>query len=498
MKSQTEGRAYKFMRATFRFIIALLVLLGSGLGLAQEYEITFGPMIEAYVGQNNLMIPITITNLQPVEYIHISLSYDPSLLQAVAVAPAIFFQGVHFDLNTAGKMTIELDRDLVPPPFVPPIPVGETTVAYITMNVAVNNLGRDIGTPLLFLEDPNTPYPDNLFLLDNGYFIVPPMLTLTNGMIYIFEPLYGDVNINNDPFEVGDAVSLVNYFIGCINLSPRQKANSDCNRDNIQATIADLVYMLRIINGEPDTLRRILSPLLQPDITQTPTPKTTNSLDNFAKLTIYLYCSEPLGGFCFSLKVPEAVDRVRDGVMGVNAGNLLLASGKRSDTLTFVGYSLTEDNLPQGYFMLMELPFEAHSNVSADDFEILSADFSNASGSKINAAIKLIAGKWGENEADADTQSNIAPGEIIAYPNPFNSTVSIRFASPKPQQIAIEIYDMLGRKVSMLSDGFFTEGEHTVIWNGTNQNGAPVAAGVYLCRLKSQTEDTTLKLNYMK
>jgi hypothetical protein len=114
------------MRATFRFIIALLVLLGSGLGLAQEYEITFGPMIEAYVGQNNLMIPITITNLQPVEYIHISLSYDPSLLQAVAVAPAIFFQGVHFDLNTAGKMTIELDRDLVPR-LLFAIPVGETT-----------------------------------------------------------------------------------------------------------------------------------------------------------------------------------------------------------------------------------------------------------------------------------------------------------------------------------------------------------------------------------
>jgi flagellar hook assembly protein FlgD len=50
----------------------------------------------------------------------------------------------------------------------------------------------------------------------------------------------------------------------------------------------------------------------------------------------------------------------------------------------------------------------------------------------------------------------------------------------------------------MLSDGFFTEGEHTVIWNGTNQNGDPVAAGVYLCRLKSQTEGATLKLNYMK
>lgn len=486
------------MRVIFQLIIAVLIVFGVGISQAQEYEITFGPMIEAYVGQNNLIIPITITNLQPVEYVHISLTYDPSLMEAVAVAPAIFFQGTNFDVSTPGKMTIELDRDLVPPPVVPPIPVGETTVAYITMNIAVNNLGRDIGTPLEFFEDPNTPYPDNLFLLDNGYFIVPPMLTLTSGMVYIFEPLYGDVNINSDPFEVGDAVTLVNYFIGTINLSPRQKANSDCNRDNIQATIADLVYLLRIINGEPDTLRRILAPHLLPDITLTTAPKTTNSLDNFRKLAIYLNCSEPLGGFCFTVKVPESVSRFGDGVLGENAGNLLLASGKRSDTLKIVGYSLEENNLPQGYFMLLELPFETGSELRADDFEILSADFSDGSGRKINAAIKLIVGNRGEQEADAEQQSNIAPSGIMAYPNPFNSAVSIRFATVKPQSINIEIYDMLGRKVNTLSNGFFAEGEHAVIWNGTNQNGDSVAAGVYFCRLKSQTEDKTLKLNYMK
>jgi hypothetical protein len=215
------------MRITKQLAVSLIILMAFAFGFAQEYEISFGPMVEAYVGQNNLMIPIIITNLQPVEYIHISLSYDASLMEAEAVAPAIFFQGAHFDVSTPGKMTIELDRDLVPPPYVPPIPIGETTVAYITMNVAVNNLGRDIGTPLAFVEDPNTPYPDNLFLLDTGYFIVPPMLALTNGMIFIFEPLYGDVNINNDPFEVGDAVTLVNSFMGIITLSPRQSANSD-------------------------------------------------------------------------------------------------------------------------------------------------------------------------------------------------------------------------------------------------------------------------------
>lgn len=157
-----------------------------------------------------------------------------------------------------------------------------------------------------------------------------------------------------------------------------------------------------------------------------------------------------------------------------------------------------EDNLPQGYFLLLELPFEANNVIRADDFEIISADFSSASGLKINAAIKLIVGGRRERETDAEPQSNIGQDGITAYPNPFNSAVSIRFAIVRPQHVIIEIYDMLGRKVNMLSDGFFAEGEHAVIWNGTNQRGDSVAAGVYLCRIKSQTEETTLKLNYMK
>lgn len=226
--------------------------------------------------------------------------------------------------------------------------------------------------------------------------------------------------------------------------------------------------------------------------------KTTNSLDNFPKLAIYLDCSEPLGGFCFTVKVPESVSRIGDGVLGENASNLLLASGKSSDTLKLVGYSLMEDNLPQGYFLLLELPFEADNDIRADDFEILSADFSSASGLKINAAIKLIVGKQEGRKINDEQQSDIASGRINAYPNPFNSAITIRFATVRPQPITVEIYDLLGRKVNTLSDGFFAEGEHAVTWNGTNQRGDSVAAGVYLCRIKSQMEDTTLKLNYMK
>jgi hypothetical protein len=284
--------------------------------------------------------------------------------------------------------------------------------------------------------------------------------------------------------------------------NPGYLANSDCNRDNIQASIADLVYMLRIINGEPDTLRRILAPPIRHDITSTPIARldysATNSLDNFAVLAIYLDCIEPLGGFCFTVKVPESVSHIGDGVLGENASNLLLASDKRSDTLKFVGYSLTEENLPQGYLRLLEIPLEVRTAISNGDFEILNADFSNGSGQKIDVAYKLVVKNRGGYEVDGHEQANATLAGFTAYPNPFNSAVSIRFAVAEPQNALVEIYDVLGRKVITLSDRFLAEGEHSLLWNGTNHRGEAVAAGVYLCRIKSQSEERTLKLNYMK
>jgi hypothetical protein len=279
-------------------------------------------------------------------------------------------------------------------------------------------------------------------------------------------------------------------------------ANSDCNRDNIQATIADLVYMLRIINGEPDTLRRILAPPIHlesgPNLMTKLNLADTNSLDNFAVLAIYLNCIEPLGGFCFTVKVPESVSRVGDGVLGANASNLLLASDKRNDTLKFVGYSLTEENLPTGYLQLLEIPLEVKTAISNGDFEILNADFSNGSGQKIDVAYKLVVKNKGDREADGSENATDKLDRLTAYPNPFNSSVSIRFEASQPQNVLVEIYDVLGRKVTTLSEGYLAEGEHSLIWNGTNHRGESVATGVYLCRIKSQSEEKVLKLNYMK
>lgn len=67
-----------------------------------------------------------------------------------------------------------------------------------------------------------------------------------------------------------------------------------------------------------------------------------------------------------------------------------------------------------------------------------------------------------------------------AYPNPFNAHTTIRYNLPKASSVSIEIFDITGRKIETLQDGFQQGGEHSIVWNGEDR-----ASGVYFYRLKA-------------
>jgi flagellar hook assembly protein FlgD len=45
------------------------------------------------------------------------------------------------------------------------------------------------------------------------------------------------------------------------------------------------------------------------------------------------------------------------------------------------------------------------------------------------------------------------------------------------------VYDVAGRLIRTLADGAFTAGRHPSVWDGTDERGKHVAAGVYFARL---------------
>ena len=68
-------------------------------------------------------------------------------------------------------------------------------------------------------------------------------------------------------------------------------------------------------------------------------------------------------------------------------------------------------------------------------------------------------------------------------PNPFNPTTVVRFVLPEPGEVSLAVYDVLGRRVRVLSEGHRSAGTHAVAWDGRDGRGASVASGVYLARL---------------
>lgn len=69
------------------------------------------------------------------------------------------------------------------------------------------------------------------------------------------------------------------------------------------------------------------------------------------------------------------------------------------------------------------------------------------------------------------------------YPNPFNPVTEIKYVLPVDCFVKLDIYNILGEKVATLVDGFQTEGEKIVIWNGLDQRRQPLSSGIYFYRV---------------
>jgi photosystem II stability/assembly factor-like uncharacterized protein len=83
--------------------------------------------------------------------------------------------------------------------------------------------------------------------------------------------------------------------------------------------------------------------------------------------------------------------------------------------------------------------------------------------------------------------------ELSAYPNPFNSSVSISYSNVHGSEIGI--YDIIGQRIRT----FQVVGmKGQVIWNGTDDNDNPVSSGVYFARMKTSLRNITVKLVLIK
>jgi plastocyanin len=71
-------------------------------------------------------------------------------------------------------------------------------------------------------------------------------------------------------------------------------------------------------------------------------------------------------------------------------------------------------------------------------------------------------------------------------PNPTTERTSFRFALREAGTVRIEVFDARGRRVAVVLDRDMSAGTYVAAWNGRSSDGAPVPAGVYYLKMRSE------------
>ncbi len=77
------------------------------------------------------------------------------------------------------------------------------------------------------------------------------------------------------------------------------------------------------------------------------------------------------------------------------------------------------------------------------------------------------------------SQSRLRP----SYPNPFCRATTIPIQIANETWVSVNIYNIAGRNIRQLANGWFTPGYYQFQWNGNDEAGRPVASGIYVVQL---------------
>ena len=87
------------------------------------------------------------------------------------------------------------------------------------------------------------------------------------------------------------------------------------------------------------------------------------------------------------------------------------------------------------------------------------------------------------------------------YPNPFNPTTIINYSLKENAKVSLNIYNIKGQKVKQLitnSTSQLSAGQHSVVWDGRDENNKPVGSGIYFYKMKTDNFEKTKKMILLK
>jgi len=82
----------------------------------------------------------------------------------------------------------------------------------------------------------------------------------------------------------------------------------------------------------------------------------------------------------------------------------------------------------------------------------------------------------------------------VAGPNPFRGNTRLTLTLTAPTAVSVAIYDAFGRRVRVLARRAFEPGAHRIAWDGVDERGRPMRAGMYFAHAAAPGWSMTRRL----
>ena len=156
----------------------------------------------------------------------------------------------------------------------------------------------------------------------------------------------------------------------------------------------------------------------------------------------------------------------------------------------------TPDQYPESWWWINH-----GENVLALTYEDMNCDEAGLYDSTANAIVRGIINYLGlDFTGISEEKESILSGFVLKqnYPNPFNSITTIQYSLHQEDKVTLILYDLKGSQIKTLINDRQIPGVKTLMWNGKNDAGEPVPAGIYLYTMASGNIITTRKLIFLK
>ena len=80
------------------------------------------------------------------------------------------------------------------------------------------------------------------------------------------------------------------------------------------------------------------------------------------------------------------------------------------------------------------------------------------------------------------------------FPNPFNPETTIQYQITRNEHVLLNIFNINGQKIKNLYCGYQSAGHHSIKWDGSNDYGLKVSAGIYIYQLKTDEKILSSKM----